>query len=190
MAYQKADYVYVIVVTLLFIFQLYSYLTRNRDVLLSILFPMAIIFTFIIGVKRMFNKKALKEEEGIDETTEGETTFRILFIILNTITFIIYIMYMINVPAVAFRDIKLTDGLVYRETNKSGEFRPLPVCSNPELVGINAPDKVDLVRSGSMNPNARSSPNKTPNEIDFNGSRYRLLDEATYDFATMNKQRL
>ncbi len=156
MAYKKIDYVYIIVVTLLFTFQLYCLLIRNRDVLLTILFPIAIIFTFIIGMKRFFNKSALKElddpEGNQEETTEGEITFRILFLLLNVITFILYIVYCFKIPSVSFREIKLTDQLIYRETNKAGEFKPIPVCSPPELSNIDAPRQVDLLETGSMNP--------------------------------------
>lgn len=174
MAYQKVDYVYIIVVTLLFIFQLYCYLIRSRDVLLSILFPIAIIFTFIIGMKRFFTKTALKEEETQDETTGGETTFRILFLVLNLITFIIYIMYMMNIPAVSFREIQLNKQIKLVETSP-GIFEPVPIHVKPELGSVKVDETVRLIANRSMNPTAKASELDTPQIIEFNGRNYELL---------------
>ncbi len=176
MAYEKADYVYVIVVTFLFISQLYCWLTSNRDVLLSILFPMAIIFTFIIGIKRMFNKKAMREEEGTNETSEGETIFRILFVILNFITFIICIMYLRSVPRISLREIKLTDEVKYVEVSP-GIFKPIPICVQPTLKDIQAPKEVSLSKRVLTDTKDKLPEGTIPNVIEFNGRRYELLEQ-------------
>ncbi len=181
MAYQKVDYVYIIAVTLLFIFQLYCFLIRQRDVLLSILFPVAIIFTFIIGVKRFFNKSALKEDETQDETTEGETTFRLLFLVLNIITFIIFILYCIKVPAVAFREIRLNKEIRLVETDTPNEFVARSVQFTPPIDNVKVDPKVRLVSYGSMNPISKVSipENDLPQVIEFGGRNYELIGRAS-----------
>jgi hypothetical protein len=160
----------------LFIFQLYCYIARNRDVLLTILFPVAIIFLFIIGIKRFFTKSSLKEndDDNEGETTQGETAFRILFLLLNLATLGIYVAYWVWVPSVAFREIKLSPQLVYRETNNPGEFRPIPVQYLPDLENINAPDTVNLVSTGSMNPAKRSAKSSAPQTLNYLGQEYTI----------------
>ncbi len=182
MAYKNSDYLYVIVVTILFIFQLYCYFMRNRDVLLSILFPVAIIFTAIYGIKSTVQSQSDKmarlnsieydEESPNLETKDSELTFRIIFILLNFFTLAIYLMYIKNVPAVSFRKIKVAPQLIYSEDPYNpGVFRAEPVCVAPDHENV-AVDKEVRIVSGNIRPNSGSKGIGNPTTFDFNGERY------------------
>jgi hypothetical protein len=182
MAFNKVDYVYIILVTILFILQLYLFMIKHRDTLLTVTIPVALVFLFIIGVKRMFKKSYTSDlPEDEEETTAGETSFRVMFIILNFVTLLLFMYYAKNIPSILDRQLNLGDNVSFVEIAPN-EFALKPVQYIPVGKTI-VPKRATLGSIGKSKDTGNSS---TPDEFEIDGNIYKKLQPAVLPNSRFN----